>query len=89
GLPVAGTGRGGIPHYVEDAVNGILLDTTSSETLAEGLERLLGLDPAVVDAMTRRARATVRARYSIDAAASAFASVYTRLPRTGTAARRT
>ncbi|MEU8461394.1 glycosyltransferase family 4 protein [Streptomyces sp. NPDC029003] len=89
GLPVAGTGRGGIPHYVEDAVNGILLDTTSSESLAEGLERLLGLDPAVVDAMTRRARATVRTRYSIDAAASAFASVYTRLPRTGTAARRT
>ncbi|WP_107475469.1 glycosyltransferase family 4 protein [Streptomyces sp. Sge12] len=89
GLPVAGTGRGGIPHYVQDAVNGILLDTSSSKALAEGLERLLELDPVVVDAMVRRARATVRARYSIDAAASAFASVYTRLPRTGTAAQRT
>ncbi|MGW5399193.1 glycosyltransferase family 4 protein [Streptomyces sp. NPDC003952] len=89
GLPVAGTGRGGIPHYVEDSVNGILLDTSSSKALAEGLERLLELDPAVVDAMTRRARATVRARYSIDAAASAFASVYTSLPRTGTAVQRT
>ncbi|MFJ3175954.1 glycosyltransferase family 4 protein [Streptomyces roseus] len=89
GLPVAGTGRGGIPHYVEDAVNGMLLDTSSSKALAEGLERLLELDPAAVDAMTRRARATVRGRYSIDAAASAFASVYTGLPGTPTAAHRT
>ncbi|MFJ7209382.1 glycosyltransferase [Streptomyces sp. NPDC098789] len=88
GLPVAGTSRGGIAHYVQDAVNGILLNTSSSESLAGGLERLLELDQAVVDDMTRRARATVRARYSIDAAASAFASVYTRLPGTGTAAHR-
>ncbi|MFD7027265.1 glycosyltransferase [Streptomyces sp. NPDC059917] len=89
GLPVAGTGRGGIPHYVRDTVNGILLDTSSSTALAEGLERLLDLDPAAVRAMTRRARATVRARYSIDAAATAFAAVYTGLARIGTSSRPT
>ncbi|MFJ7270357.1 glycosyltransferase [Streptomyces sp. NPDC099050] len=80
GLPVAATSRGGIPHYLEDMVNGLLLDTSSAKTLAEGLEGLLSLKPAVLDAMARRARATVRASYSIDAAASAFASVYTELP---------
>ncbi|MFD6874645.1 MULTISPECIES: glycosyltransferase [unclassified Streptomyces] len=76
GLPVAGTDRGGIPHYLQDMVNGVLLDTSSSKTLAEGVERLMALAPDDVDAMTRRARATVRARYSIDAAASAFAAIY-------------
>ncbi|MDH6544012.1 D-inositol-3-phosphate glycosyltransferase [Streptomyces sp. SPB4] len=89
GLPVAGTGRGGIPHYLQDAVNGILLDTSSPKHLADGLQRLLNLDTAVTNVMTRRARATVRARYSIDAAALAFASVYTGLPETRVAAHRT
>ncbi|MGW1771296.1 glycosyltransferase family 4 protein [Streptomyces sp. NPDC002104] len=88
GLPVAGTSRGGIPHYLHDEVNGILLDTSSPKHLAEGLKRLLDLNPAVIDAMTRRARATVRSRYSIDAAALEFASVYTRLPETRTAVQR-
>ncbi|MFE4633573.1 glycosyltransferase [Streptomyces sp. NPDC056773] len=80
GLPVAATSRGGIPHYLEDMVNGLLLDISSSKGLAEGLEALLLLKPAVLDAMARRARATARASYSIDAAASAFASVYAELP---------
>ncbi|MGW6941757.1 glycosyltransferase family 4 protein [Streptomyces xanthophaeus] len=80
GLPVAATSRGGIPHYLEDMANGLLLDTSSSRALAEGLERLLSLKPEILDAMACRARATVREGYSIDAAASAFASVYTDLP---------
>ncbi|MCX5409178.1 glycosyltransferase [Streptomyces sp. NBC_00335] len=89
GLPVAATSRGGIPHYVEDMVNGLLLDTSSSKGLTEGLEALLSLKPAVLDAMARRARATVRASYSIDAAASAFASVYAELPGINTAVPKT
>ncbi|MCY0963127.1 glycosyltransferase family 4 protein [Streptomyces sp. H27-H5] len=80
GLPVAATDRGGIPHYVQDMVNGVLLDTSSPRTLAEGLERLLASEPEMIDAMARRARATVRARYSIDVAAAGFASIYTGQP---------
>ncbi|MFJ9516237.1 glycosyltransferase [Streptomyces sp. NPDC101754] len=88
GLPVAATSRGGIPHYVRDTVNGFLLDTSSSKTLAEGLERLLALQPTVVEAVARRGRDTVRTHYSIDAAATAFAAVYTALAGSGEAAHR-
>lgn len=37
------------------SVNGILLDTSSSEALAMGLEQLLSLEPAVVNTMAHRA----------------------------------
>ncbi|WP_327169589.1 glycosyltransferase family 4 protein [Streptomyces subrutilus] len=76
GLPVAATARGGVPHYLEDTVNGLLLDTSSAGTLARGIDRLLALSDEELGAMTARAAATVRGRYSIDAAATAFAAVY-------------
>ncbi|MFD3677303.1 glycosyltransferase [Streptomyces sp. NPDC058613] len=76
GLPVAATGRGGVPHYLRDTVNGLLLDTSSAPRLARGVERLLALPDDAVAAMTARAAETVRGEYSIEAAASAFASVY-------------
>lgn len=83
GLPVAATGRGGVPHYLRDTVNGLLLDTSSAARLAQGVERLLALPDGDVAAMTARAAETVRGDYSIEAAASAFASVYAGLARAG------
>ncbi|MFD3807777.1 glycosyltransferase [Streptomyces sp. NPDC058619] len=81
GLPVAATGRGGVPHYLRDTVNGLLLDTSSAVRLAQGVERLLALPDGDVAAMTARAAETVRGDYSIEAAASAFASVYAGMAR--------
>ncbi|MFF4322977.1 glycosyltransferase family 4 protein [Streptomyces sp. NPDC001568] len=76
GLPVAATDRGGIPHYLQDGVNGLLLDASSPTTLAAGLSRLLAVPPGDLAAMRARAADTVRSAYSIEAAASAFATVY-------------
>ena len=76
GLPVAATDRGGIPHYLQDGVNGLLLDTSSPTTLAAGLSRLLAVPSGDLAAMRARAAVTVRSAYSIEAAASAFVTVY-------------
>jgi glycosyltransferase involved in cell wall biosynthesis len=44
GLPVVASAVGGIPHVVEDGVNGVLIPEVSAATLGCALERLLA-DP--------------------------------------------
>ncbi|HEY9197911.1 MAG TPA: glycosyltransferase family 4 protein [Gammaproteobacteria bacterium] len=41
GLPVITSPVGGIPHIVQDGVNGILLDSVSSESVEKAMRRLL------------------------------------------------
>ncbi|WP_225803679.1 glycosyltransferase family 4 protein [Streptomyces sp. NK15101] len=87
GLLVAGPVRGGVPHYLVDGVNGLLIDTSCSRTLGEGLRRLLRVDDAAATAMARSARGLVRSTYSSNAMARALAGHYTAVaPRTRTGA---
>jgi D-inositol-3-phosphate glycosyltransferase len=76
GMVVAGPERGGVPHYLDDGVNGLLLDTSSPHALGRGLRRLLELDDEAAEAMARRARRLVRTEYSASAMAQALAGHY-------------
>ncbi|MFJ3501649.1 glycosyltransferase [Streptomyces sp. NPDC090135] len=76
GMVTAGPMRGGVPHYLTDGSNGLLLDTSTSRTLGEGLKRLLRIGDEEAAAMARRARHLVRTTYSATAMARALAGHY-------------
>ncbi|MFE1345679.1 glycosyltransferase family 4 protein [Streptomyces sp. NPDC058757] len=76
GMVVAGPERGGVPHYLDDGVNGLLLDTSTPRALGRGLRRLLELDDGAAEAMARRAQHLVRTEYSAAAMARALADHY-------------
>ncbi|MFE2878485.1 glycosyltransferase family 4 protein [Streptomyces roseus] len=76
GLPAAGPCRGGVPHYLQDGVNGILLDTGSATDLARGLHRLVSVPEERRRRMGHAARATVTERYSVAKMAEALRAEY-------------
>ncbi|PRY37795.1 glycosyltransferase family 4 protein [Umezawaea tangerina] len=75
GLLVVGPRRGGLPHYVEHGRNGFLVDTSSAESLGEGLAEVVALGAATAPAAAA-GRETVRTRFGIDRVADSFAEVY-------------
>ncbi|WP_051717409.1 glycosyltransferase [Streptomyces sp. NRRL F-5727] len=77
GLLVAAPVRGGVPHYLVDGRNGLLIDTSCARTIGEGLLRLLRVDDGAAAAMARSARDLVRSTYSSNAMARALARHYT------------
>ncbi|MFC9729846.1 glycosyltransferase [Streptomyces roseolus] len=77
GLLVAAPVRGGVPHYLVDGRNGLLVDTSCARTLGEGLLRLLRVDDGAAAAMARSAQDLVRSTYSSDAMARALTRHYT------------
>lgn len=79
GLAVAAPARGGIPNYLIDGHNGLLIDTSTPASLGAGLRRLLELDDHAIDAMARRAQALVRDTYSVAAMAATMADHYAAL----------
>ncbi|MFE2231840.1 glycosyltransferase family 4 protein [Streptomyces sp. NPDC059442] len=76
GLAVAAPARGGIPTYLVDGVNGLLLDTSTSRSLGAGLRRLLALDEPAARAIGGRARKLVRDAYSVERMARTLADDY-------------
>ncbi|MEU2548732.1 glycosyltransferase family 4 protein [Streptomyces roseolus] len=76
GMVVAGPLRGGVPHYLDDGSNGLLLDTSTPRALGRGLRRLLDLEDGAAEAMARRAQRLVRTRYSAVAMARALTVEY-------------
>ncbi|WP_228474213.1 glycosyltransferase family 4 protein, partial [Streptomyces calidiresistens] len=76
GLPAAGPRVGGVPHYIRDGVNGLLLDTSSTASLAAGLARLPALSEPARREMAERGRLTVRRRYSVTGTAERLAREY-------------
>ncbi|MGW0119888.1 glycosyltransferase family 4 protein [Streptomyces sp. NPDC003327] len=76
GLLVAGPLRGGVPHYLVDGHNGLLIDTSRAETLGDGLARLLAVDPESASAMAARAQTLVRTTFSSAAMAGTLAEHY-------------
>ncbi|KUN90153.1 hypothetical protein AQJ66_00720 [Streptomyces bungoensis] len=76
GLPAAGPRRGGVPHYLRDGVNGILLDTGSAGGLARGLRRLVSVPEEQRTRLARAGRHTVTSRYSLTTMADTLAHEY-------------
>ncbi|MEU5218787.1 glycosyltransferase family 4 protein [Streptomyces sp. NPDC020807] len=76
GFLVAGPFRGGVPHYLVDGHNGLLIDTSRAETLGDGLVRLLAVDDRSASVMAARARTLVRSTYSSAAMAGTLADHY-------------
>lgn len=81
GLMVAAPKRGGVPHYLVDGTNGLLLDTSNSRTLGEGLSRLLSVGDEEARVMARRAQHLARSTYSSTAMARTLADHYAAVPR--------
>jgi glycosyltransferase involved in cell wall biosynthesis len=66
GLPIASTRAAAITEFVEDGVNGLLVNPAAPEELAVALE-LLARDPALRRRLADAAAHTVRTRFSFEA----------------------
>lgn len=82
GLVVVAPGAGGPATYVQHGVTGLLVDTTSTEVLADAVVAALGL-AAAPDAAARaeHAREVVADEFSIATMASSLATVYSEVTR--------
>ena len=75
GVPVVATRAGGIPDFVTDGDNGLLVPPGDAESLARALERLL-LDLDLRRQLGRRGRETAVADHGLERRAGAFAEIY-------------
>ena len=64
GRPVLTSTHGGCPETILDGVTGVLVDPTSVETVAAGLEQLFRMTPAERDQMGQRGRQHVLDNFS-------------------------
>jgi glycosyltransferase involved in cell wall biosynthesis len=65
GLPVAAVARGGVPEYVEDNANGLLIPEPDPQAIASAAQRLIA-DVNLRQRLGARARADITERYSTD-----------------------
>lgn len=75
GVPVIGTGAGGIPEFVRDGETGLLVPPFDVTALADALRRLLG-DPSLRDRLAAAGADQARRRFSVELQAAAAATVY-------------
>ncbi len=71
GVPVVQPRHAAFPEVVEATGGGVLCDVGSAESLADGIEKMLG-DPVAARAMGRAGRDAVFARYGMGNLAGAF-----------------
>ena len=84
GRPVVATSVGGLIDAVEDGVTGLLVPAQDPFALRAALERLLG-DPALRRSLGSEAARRARTHWSHAAGATAVASVYADVSRSGSA----
>jgi len=77
GTPIVATDAGGIPEFVTDGINGLLVPPRDPAALAGAIGRLLD-DEAFATQLTGAARERVVDRYSLAGRAAAFESIYRR-----------
>jgi glycosyltransferase involved in cell wall biosynthesis len=65
GLPIAAVARGGVPEYVDDNVNGLLIPEPEPQAIAFAAQRLIA-DAGLRERLGARARADIAERYSVD-----------------------
>ena len=75
GLPVVAIGRGGIPEFVEDGKNGLLVNSLDPEALASAMAGLLA-NPDEASRLGKSARETICARFSADQMVNATLRLY-------------
>jgi glycosyltransferase involved in cell wall biosynthesis len=75
GKPVIATRVGGMPEAVEDKVTGLLVEPGDPAVLAHAIEQLLG-DPALGEALGRRAAELMAQRFSPDRLVNGLLAVY-------------
>ncbi|HNY92292.1 MAG TPA: glycosyltransferase family 4 protein, partial [bacterium] len=80
GLPVVSTRVGGIPDFVQEGENGLLVEPGDQEGLAAALTRLLTETPLRCR-MAEANRRVARERYDIDICAQRVREIYQELLR--------
>ncbi len=77
GLPIVASRTGGIPEFVEDGVNGVLIAPGDSDALFAGVETLIDR-PALRETVSHANRLKA-ARYDAAAMADSYAAIYAEL----------
>ena len=75
GVPVVQPRHGGFPELIAETGGGILIDTESSDAIAEGILRLIN-DPNEREALGKQGKDAVHQAFSDDAMAEATLAVY-------------
>ena len=78
GLPVLAVASGGVPEYVDDRENGLLIAESNAELAADGLLRLL-TDDSLSTQLGRKARQTIEEQFSAGRLAEHTLGVYQKL----------
>lgn len=78
GLTVVATTIGGVLDIVSDTENGLLVPPGDTAACADAIQRLIG-DPDLNERLRERGLTTIRERFSIDAVAPRYLSLYRRL----------
>jgi glycosyltransferase involved in cell wall biosynthesis len=78
GLPVVATTTGAAPEIIQDGVNGLLVNPGSLDQLYAAVGRLLS-DETLAVRISRNARASIEAFYSIETVAGTYAELYQQL----------
>lgn len=81
GVPVVASAVGSIPDVIENGVNGRLIGPADAVGLREALCHIIDHSQETAE-MTRRARETVRARYSVERMVSRYAELFETLCQT-------
>lgn len=79
-MPIVSTEVGGIPHTVESGKEALLVPPGRPDLLAKGMERLIR-EPALAEALGRRARQRAADQFSITAVADMHLRLYRQLLR--------
>jgi glycosyltransferase involved in cell wall biosynthesis len=77
-LPVLAVASGGVPEYVDDRANGLLIAESNPEQAADGLLRLL-TDDSLSAQLGQKARQTIEEQFSAGRMAEHTLSVYQKL----------
>jgi glycosyltransferase involved in cell wall biosynthesis len=75
GTPVVATAVGGVPAFISDGENGLLVPPGDADALAVAIERLLD-DEALRRRLAAAGRVTYEARFTLDRMVEGYASVY-------------
>ncbi len=75
GLPVLASNVGGIPHFVEDGIDGLLFDPNDDDSLVQAF-RQLNVDDALAQRLAEAGRAKVHLQYDWDVITDKLLSVY-------------
>ena len=79
GVPIVSTRVGGVPEVLNNGKAGILVDTPSSQNLADAIKKLISF-PEVGERMAEKAKTIVRQNYSSQNMAAQYLNIYRAVP---------